>query len=139
MLCHWHTSGLKWYTLEDSNLHTEARLENQNLSSSATNLICTSSLASNVLRGAFLNDIEDIRTPRLKWSSGVVTLHLSPKTAALQAAAISYLPPDDMLGHSDWIRTSIPRIRSQSLESDQVLLNGVKAINYFDKSALLNP
>ena len=44
-----------------------------------------------------------------------------------------------ILGHSDWIRTSIPRIRSQSLESDQVLLNGVKAINYFDKSALLNP
>lgn len=73
------------------------------------------------------------------WSAGVVTLHLSPKTAALQAAAISYLPPADMLGHSDWIRTSIPRIRSQSLESDQVLLNGVKAINYFDKSALLNP
>lgn len=87
----------------------------------------------------FLNDIEDTKMLRLKWSSGVVPPHLSPKTAALQAAAISYLPPDDILGHSDWIRTSIPRIWSQSLESDQVLLNGIKAINYFDKSALLNP
>ena len=24
MLCHWHTSGLKWCTWEDSNLHAEA-------------------------------------------------------------------------------------------------------------------
>ena len=38
------------------------RIENRSLSSDATNLICTSSLASDVLRGVFLNDIRNIKT-----------------------------------------------------------------------------
>ena len=38
------------------------RIENRSLSSGATNLICTFSLASDVLCNVFLNDIRDIRT-----------------------------------------------------------------------------
>ena len=40
------------------------RIENRSLSSGATNLICTSSFASDVLCNVFLNDIKDIKDIR---------------------------------------------------------------------------
>lgn len=64
----------KWHGLVESNhplriwsprhiaTNTKTVLKNWSLSSGATNLICTSSLASDVLCNVFLNDIEDIRT-----------------------------------------------------------------------------
>ena len=151
MLCHWHTSGLKWCTCEDSNLHAEALPPQSSVYCQFHHrcfqmVACLNNVTSQSFKGyqtsfyprqhhlklaiteddyhsvkislsqLFPNlpselDDHDISVLGLiKWSSGVVPPHLSPKTAALQAAAISYLPPDDILGHSDWIRTSIPRI-----------------------------
>ena len=51
------------------------RIENRSLSSGATNLICTFSLASDVLCNVFLNDIRDIRTLQFEM---VVRVGLAP-------------------------------------------------------------
>lgn len=56
-----------WEQREDSNLHAPTRiLKKPKLVVRRLNSISASSLASDVLRGAFLNDIEDIRTPCLE-------------------------------------------------------------------------
>ena len=57
------------------------------------NLICASSLASDVLRGAFLNDIEDIRTPCLEM---VVRVGLAPTVFLVWRV---YSPLRSLLSH----------------------------------------
>ena len=56
-----------WEQREDSNLHMPKHvLKKPKLVARRLNSISASSLASDVLRGTFLNDIEDIKTPCLE-------------------------------------------------------------------------
>ena len=104
-----------WEQREDSNLHAPMRVfKKPKLVARRLNSISASSLASDVLRGAFLNDIKDIRTPRLEM---VVRVGLAPTVFLMWRV---YSPLRSLLSHltfkifgwSDGTRTRVSRIKS---------------------------